>query len=245
MTLEQVGVDFPVYDAKGRSLKHQLKNAARIRSGATGVINVQALKDINLKLKDGDRIGLIGSNGAGKSTLLRVMAGIYCPTRGRVSARGTISALLDLSLGMDDDSTGLQNIRLRCMLLGMSKEEIREKEAEIADFTELESYLHLPIRTYSSGMKVRLAFAISTAVDPDILLLDEVIGAGDASFIDKARGRLRKLHDRAKVVVLASHQDSMLRQNCDKGLWLSGGTIKQHGPIDDVLDSYKEHRNKR
>lgn len=241
IVLEKVGVEFPIYDAKGRSLKHQLANVARINSEARGVVNVQALKDISLTLKDGDRVGLIGSNGAGKSTLLRVMAGIYPPTTGTISSQGTISALLDLSLGMDDDSTGYQNIRLRCMLLGMSPEEINQKEGEIASFTELDSYLHLPIRTYSSGMKVRLAFAISTAVDPDILLLDEVIGAGDASFIEKAKERLTKLHERAKVVVLASHQDSILRQNCDIGIWLSGGGIVELGPIDEVLNSYARH----
>lgn len=239
MSLNGVCVDFPVFDARGRSLKSTLANVARLNQGAHGAVNVKALSDINLSFVDGDRIGIVGSNGAGKSTLLRVMAGIYQPSSGVVTAKGDVSALLDLNLGMDDDSTGYQNIRLRGMLLGMSIDTIRDKEREIAEFTELGPYLNLPIRTYSSGMKVRLAFAISTAVEPDILLLDEVIGTGDASFIDKARSRLKELHDRSKVVVLASHANAMLSKFCDKGLWLDAGKVKEFGPIDEVINAYK------
>lgn len=239
ISLNNVCVNFPVFDAKGRSLKSTLANVARLNQGAHGVVNVQALSDINLSLVDGDRVGIVGSNGAGKSTLLRVMAGIYKPSSGQVNAHGEVSALLDLNLGMDDDSTGYQNIRLRGMLLGMSMDQIREREQEIAEFTELGAYLNLPIRTYSSGMKVRLAFAISTAVEPDILLLDEVIGTGDASFIDKARERLKALHEKSRVVVLASHANAMLSKFCDKGLWLDGGRVMEFGPIDSVINAYK------
>ncbi|MCA8234062.1 ABC transporter ATP-binding protein [Burkholderia cenocepacia] len=240
--LKSVTLDLPIYDVQGRSLKKQVMRMGRrnrIAEGSDGVIVVRALDDVNVRFERGDRIGLIGHNGAGKSTLLRVMAGIYPPTAGTVSRSGKAVPLLDISLGMDENSTGMQNIRLRGLLLGMSDAEIRKKQQDIAEFCELGDYLDLPIRTYSSGMRVRLAFAVSTAVDAEILLLDEVMGVGDASFMHKAEARLADLHSRAEIVVLAMHSNSEIRKVCNKALWMERGRIRAFGPADEVVSQYE------
>jgi ABC-2 type transport system ATP-binding protein/lipopolysaccharide transport system ATP-binding protein len=241
--LQKATLDLPIYDVKGRSLKKRLMRMGRrnsIAEGHDGVVVVRALDNIDLRLEPGDRIGLIGHNGAGKSTLLRTMAGIYPPTQGRVLSNGKIVPLLDISLGMDDNSTGMQNIRLRGLLLGMSDDEIRAKHQSIADFSELGDYLDLPLRTYSSGMRVRLAFAVSTAVDAEILLLDEVMGVGDASFMHKAEQRLADLHSRAEIVVLAMHSNEEIRRVCNKALWMERGRIRSFGPVEEILHDYEE-----
>lgn len=240
--LKGATLDLPIYDVQGRSLKKKVMRMGRrnaIAEDNDGVIVVRALDNIDLRLESGDRIGLIGHNGAGKSTLLRIMAGIYAPTSGTMSCEGKIVPLLDISLGMDDNSTGLQNIRLRGLLLGMSDSEIQAKQQEIADFCELGDYLDLPPRTYSSGMRVRLAFAVSTAVDADILLLDEVMGVGDASFMNKAKARLQDLHHRSEIVVLAMHANAEIRRMCNKVLWMDHGRVRAFGPTEEVVSAYE------
>ncbi|WP_321912953.1 ABC transporter ATP-binding protein [Paraburkholderia sp. J11-2] len=240
--LKNVTLDLPIFDVQGRSLKKQVMRMGRrnrIAEDNHGVIVVRALDDVTLRFERGDRIGLIGHNGAGKSTLLRVMAGIYPPTGGAVTREGKAVPLLDISLGMDENSTGMQNIRLRGLLLGMTETEIRTKQNEIAEFSELGDYLDLPIRTYSSGMRVRLAFAVSTAVDAEILLLDEVMGVGDASFMHKAEARLADLHSRAEIVVLAMHSNNQIRKVCNKVLWMERGRIRAFGPVEDVVAQYE------
>ena len=244
VTLENVHLDLPIFDVSAQSLKNRVMRLGRrnrIAEDNTGVVVVRAIDDLSLHLQSGDRLGLIGRNGAGKSTLLRVMAGIYSPTGGNITVQGTSVPLLDISLGMDDQSTGRQNIRLRGLLLGMSDAEIRRKTEEIADFTELGDYLDLPMRTYSSGMRVRLAFAISTAVEADILLLDEVLGVGDASFQEKASKRLQDLHARAEIVVLAIHSSEAIRKTCNKVLWMERGKVKMFGTVDEVVSAYDQH----
>ncbi|AVR15347.1 ABC transporter ATP-binding protein [Burkholderia sp. SIMBA_043] len=240
--LENVGLDLPIFDVQGRSLKKRVMRMGRrnrIAEDTDGVVVVRALDNVNLRLDAGDRVGLIGPNGAGKSTLLRLLAGIYSPTSGTVRTEGKAVPLLDISLGMDDNSTGRQNIRLRGLLLGMTDSEIRAKQDEIAEFTDLGDYLDLPLRTYSSGMRMRLAFAVATAVDAEILLLDEVIGVGDASFQEKARVRLDDLHNRAEIVVLAMHSNEIIRKTCNKALWLEKGQIRMFGAVDQVLAGYE------
>ena len=242
LLLREVALDIPIFDVSARSLKKRVMRLGRrnrIAEDSTGIVVVRALKGVNLRLTAGDRLGLIGHNGAGKSTLLRVMAGIYVPTAGDVSITGKAVPLLDISLGMDDQSSGRQNIRLRGLLLGMSDEEIEAKTEDIAEFTELGDYLDLPLRTYSSGMRLRLAFAIATAVDADILLLDEVIGVGDAAFQLKAARRLAELHARAEIVVLAIHNNQTLRATCNKALWLDNGRPVALGPVDEVVSRYE------
>jgi ABC-2 type transport system ATP-binding protein/lipopolysaccharide transport system ATP-binding protein len=167
------------------------------------------------------------------------MAGIYSPTQGIVTTSGKTVPLLDISLGMDDNSTGMQNIRLRGLLLGMSDAEIKAKQRAIAEFCELGDYLDLPLRTYSSGMRVRLAFAVSTAVDADILLLDEVMGVGDAAFMHKAKERLQDLHSRAEIVVLAMHANSEIRRVCNKALWMDHGRVRAFGDVEEVVAAYE------
>ncbi|MBR8368471.1 ABC transporter ATP-binding protein [Burkholderia cenocepacia] len=239
--LKNVTLDLPIYDVQGRSLKKQVLRMGRrnrIAEGNDGVIVVRALDDLSFRFDRGDRVGLIGHNGAGKSTLLRAMAGIYSPTAGSLSRVGKAVPLLDISLGMDENSTGMQNIRLRGLLLGMTDAEVRKKQNDIAEFSELGDYLDLPIRTYSSGMKMRLAFAVSTAVDAEILLLDEVMGVGDASFMHKAEARLEELHDRAEIVVLAMHSNKEIRKVCNKALWMERGRVRAFGEVDDVVSQY-------
>ena len=243
IVLRDVALDIPIFDVSSRSLKKRMMRLGRrnrIGEDTSGVVVVRALDGISLQLAAGDRLGLIGHNGAGKSTLLRVLAGIYVPTAGEVRVSGKAVPLLDISLGMDEQSTGRQNIRLRGLLLGMSDAEIAAKTADIAAFTELGDYLDLPLRTYSSGMRLRLAFAIATAVDADILLLDEVIGVGDAAFQLKATRRLAELHARAEIVVLAIHNNRTLRETCNKALWLQNGRAVAFGAVDEVVSRYEK-----
>ena len=242
ISLEGVHLDLPIFDISAQSLKKRVMRLGRrngIAEDNSGVVIVKAIDDLSLDLESGDRLGVIGHNGAGKSTLLRVLAGIYPVTAGRVEVQGKAVPLLDIAMGMDDQSTGWQNIRLRGLLLGLSDAEIRQKTEDIAAFTELGDYLDLPLRTYSIGMRVRLAFAISTAVDADILLLDEVLGVGDASFQEKANRRLTQLHARAEIVVLAIHSNEVIRQTCNKVLWMERGKARMFGAVDDVLHAYE------
>ena len=238
--LENVNLQLPIYDVSSQSLKKKITSLGRekLSNDEHGVVQVNALKDINLSLDPGDSLGLIGKNGAGKSTLLRVLAEIYAPTSGSISVIGKSVPLLDISLGLDDHSTGRQNIQLRGLLVGMSGDEICEKTSEIIEFTELDNYIDLPLRTYSSGMRVRLAFAISTAIDAEILLLDEVLGVGDIGFQEKAKKRLKNFHERAQIVVHAIHDEISIRDSCNKVLWLEGGSIKEFGSTDDVIRNY-------
>ena len=244
ITLENVSVSFPVYNASTRSLKNRLIQSAtggQIRADATSqrISVVQALQDINLSLQSGDRIGLVGHNGAGKTTLLRVLGGIYEPNSGRVAVKGSTVPLFDISLGMDQESTGYENIILRGLFLGLTRQQIKARMDEIADFTELGDFLSLPIRTYSAGMQMRLAFAVSTSVVPDILLLDEGIGAGDAAFLNKARERLQRFTERVSIIVLSSHSDELISNMCSKAVLMEHGRILCYGPTDEVLERYR------
>jgi len=241
--LKHVGVLFPIYDASSRSLKKRL-----IGGAAGGKVEerkaheptvVRALTDISMHIEHGDRIGLVGHNGAGKTTLLRVLAGVYEPTEGTVEVQGQTAPLFDISLGMDPESTGYENIMLRGLFLGMTRRQIDAKVDEIAAFTELGDFLGLPLRTYSSGMRMRLAFAVATSIHPDILLLDEGIGAGDASFMAKAKDRLDDFATRAAIIVLASHSEPLIRRMCTKAALLQQGRLVAFGPVADVMAQYQ------
>ena len=233
-------LNYPLVGIGSRSLKNHIMGAATgglISSGeAIPVIN--ALQDISFSLNEGDRLGLVGHNGAGKSTLLKVLAGIYQPTKGTVHVQGRIVSTLNISLGMEPEATGFENIIIRGLLLGMKRVEINKKMDEIAAFTELGEYLNMPVRIYSSGMVTRLAFATVTAMDSDILLMDEVIGTGDAAFMDKAEKRLNEFINRSKIIVLASHSDSVIKQFCNKALLLEHGKIISAGDTEEVINKY-------
>lgn len=238
-----ITVDLPVVNADSRSLrKTLLKRAgvmtARFKLDERARLHVRALSDVSFELREGDRVGLIGRNGAGKSTLLRVLAGAYVPTRGTIDIQGRVVPLLTVGVGIRDDSTGYENIRICGLLLGMSGEEIRDKTDEIAEFTELGPYLSMPLYSYSAGMRIRLAFAIATAAPADILLIDEVVGAGDAGFIKKAEARLNNLIQQSRIVVLATHSDAMIQRDCNKAMWLDEGQIKEWGDAKEVVARY-------
>ncbi|WP_067857776.1 galactan export ABC transporter ATP-binding subunit Wzt/RfbE [Nocardia shimofusensis] len=234
-------VEFPIFDAKSRSLKKAFlgKAGGAIGRNQSDVVVVEALRDINLKLREGDRVGLVGHNGAGKSTLLRLLSGIYEPSRGSARIRGRVAPVFDLGVGMDPEISGYENIIIRGLFLGQTRKQMLAKIDEIADFTELGEYLHMPLRTYSTGMRVRLAMGVVTSIDPEILLLDEGIGAVDAEFMKKARLRLQELVARSGILVFASHSNEFLAQLCDSALWIDHGQIRERGGIEDVVRAYE------
>jgi lipopolysaccharide transport system ATP-binding protein len=232
LEFDQVGVDFPIYSAHGRSFKRsfiQLTTGGRMGLDARDRVAVTGLNDISFVARKGERIALIGHNGAGKSTLLRAAAGVYEPVRGTLTISGSVSSLIDLTLGMDMEATGFENIRIRGLLMGFSPTEISRRTAEIADATELGDFLAIPIRTYSSGMLLRLAFAISTSLVPDILLMDEWISVGDASFVKKAQDRLRSMVGKTGIMLMASHSPDIIYETCNRALWLEKGVLRADG----------------
>jgi lipopolysaccharide transport system ATP-binding protein len=219
-------IRFPVYGADQRSFKRTITSAvggSLGRKGAGGAPLVTSLQNVSLRLEAGDRLGIVGHTGAGKTTLLRAIAGAYAPDEGVVEVEGKVAALLDLMTGMDPFATGLENIRLRGLVMGLNNKQIKDRIEEIASFTGLGPFLGMPIKTYSSGMIARLAFAVTTAVDADILLMDEWIGVGDADFRHAAHERLMTIVEDAKIFVFASHDYGMLRIMCNKFLGLRGG----------------------
>ncbi|OAT67689.1 ABC transporter ATP-binding protein [Mycobacteroides immunogenum] len=234
-------VEFPIFDAKSRSLKKAFlgKAGGAIGRNESNVVVIEALRDITLSLKEGDRVGLVGHNGAGKSTLLRLLSGIYEPTRGSASIKGRVAPVFDLGVGMDPEISGYENIIIRGMFLGQTRKQMQAKVDEIADFTELGEYLSMPLRTYSTGMRVRLAMGVVTSIDPEILLLDEGIGAVDAEFMKKARIRLQQLVERSGMLVFASHSNEFLARLCNTAMWIDHGTVKMSGGIEDVVRAYE------
>jgi lipopolysaccharide transport system ATP-binding protein len=206
---------------------------------------IRALQGVSLEVRAGERIGIIGPNGAGKTTLLKVMAGIYPPPAGTARVEGRVCPLFEFATGFEMEATGWDNIRTRALLLRMSPREIEDKIDEIGRFTELGEFLDVPVRCYSSGMLLRLAFATSTAVEPEILLLDEVMAAGDASFIQQARARMDHLMERAHIVVFATHALDLLPKICERSIWLSKGRIVLDGRTADVVSDYLDDVERR
>lgn len=243
--LTHVGVEFLVRNVRPRTL------VASATSFATGgkidmtdakKISVRALRDINLCFEDGDRVGLIGHNGAGKTTLLQVLSGILPPTEGAVRIEGRLSALLSIQLGLDNQASGYENIAIRARYMGCSEEEIESRFDEICAFSELGDYLNLPLKSYSSGMRVRLAFSIATAFSPDILILDEWLSAGDATFREKAGERLRTLIDQSGIFVMATHQPGLMKRMCNKGVVLEKGVITFSGDLEEALERHAQRQ---
>ena len=201
-------------------------------------VTVRALNNISIDICEGDKIALIGHNGAGKSTLLKLLSGTYFPTSGTIDSSGSKYSLLDLAYGFEAEATGYENIHTRGLLMGLNKAQIEALRKDMEDFTELGDFLSMPIRTYSSGMHLRLAFGLSTAFSPEILILDEAVGAGDAHFMDKAKQRLDSLVSNAKILVFASHSDDIIKRFCNKAIWMEHGNIKAMGEIQSILDHY-------
>jgi ABC-type polysaccharide/polyol phosphate transport system ATPase subunit len=243
ISLRAVSLSLPVYSARTRGLLNVMfgyarRESLRVEQAGLFAYRVNALDDISLELRAGDRVALVGPNGAGKTTLLRVLSGAYEPQFGSVAVDGRVGALTDLMLGMDPDANGYANIRMRAVHLGLPRKALGELSAEVAAFSQLGPHLELPVRTYSSGMQLRLAFALSTMIAPDILLMDEVVGAGDATFMRRAKQRIESLVERVEILVLASHNDDVLREYCTRGLCLVGGRLLFDGPLDDCLSYY-------
>jgi lipopolysaccharide transport system ATP-binding protein len=225
---EDVVVEFPIYANIHRSLKAAMLNATtggRVARDSGNRVTVRALDGVSFDIREGDRIGLIGHNGSGKTTLLRALSGIYEPVSGVLDVQGRVSSLIDLQLGLDQDGSGYENIMLRGVLAGLRPREIRRKMEEIAEFTELSDYLEMPVRTYSSGMLLRLGFAVCTGVDADILLMDEWLSVGDAEFSKKAALRLEKLVDQTPILVLASHSPELIHKVCNRIFRLEHGSL--------------------
>lgn len=239
LQLENVGLTFRVRHGGRVPLKEYVLNLF-LRRQTSPIIQVNALSNISLNLSDGDRIGIIGHNGAGKSSLLKVLAGIYEPTAGKRRVQGRISSLFDISLGFELEATGWQNIAYRSYLQGETPKSIRPKMQAIAEFSELGEFLDMPVRYYSSGMFVRLAFSIATAIEPEILLVDEALGAGDIAFQRKVRERIREIVSKARVLAVVSHDMAAIKSMCDKIVWLDHGQVRQIGPADEVADAYTE-----
>ncbi|WP_047549797.1 ABC transporter ATP-binding protein [Methylotenera sp. G11] len=236
-----VSVDFPIYNANSRSLKNHLIKVAtggQLNTDQQGRVLVRALENLTFTLQDGDRVGIIGHNGAGKSTLLRLLSGVYFPSEGNVRINGEIGSLIDISLGIDHEATGRENIYIRGSLLGLSKAVINKNIDEIIEFSELGGFADMPVRTYSSGMHLRLAFAVSTIVHPQILLMDEWLSVGDEGFKEKARARMQALVDKTSILVIASHSKEQLLQVCNRIIWLEHGRILMDGDASQVAEMY-------
>jgi ABC-2 type transport system ATP-binding protein/lipopolysaccharide transport system ATP-binding protein len=241
ISLENVSVSFPIYYGGSRSLKKSLVfrgTGGQLATDANQRVSVEALRNISLHVRSGDRIALVGPNGAGKTTLMRVMAGVYEPAGGVVRVRGRMSPMFDIGLGIDGEISGYDNIRLRGLILGLSARAIEERMEDIAEFTELGDYLDIPVRTYSAGMLTRLTFAVATCFSPEILLMDEWILAGDASFLAKARRRVETFIDKASILVLASHNLEICRRWCHKAVWLERGELKMFADLEEVLGEF-------
>lgn len=248
IAIDRLQIDFPLYHGQSRSLKKHVGNkisslrpgspAAHLMQDGRERTVVSVLRDVSFVLKSGERLGLIGRNGAGKTTLLRAMAGIYEPVGGRVRLEGSIGTLLDASLGMNMELTGRENIRLYGLHAGLSKAEISQIDQDVQDFADLGSYMDMPVKTYSSGMTVRLAFGLATAVKPQILLMDEWFLAGDGAFMNKAQERLEAMVQHADVLVISTHQPDVMRKWCTRVIWLEDGRIRMDGTPDEVLDVY-------
>ena len=238
IVLRNVSVNFPVLSFRDRSLRSRFVRAVTLRREAARPHIVTALDGIDLDIRAGDRVAIVGANGAGKTTLLRVLAGIYHPTAGSIDVLGRCLSLFDLSAGFDEEATGYENIMRRGLVIGARRTEIDARRAEIADFTELGDRLDLPLRTYSSGMMLRLIFAVATAVEGEIVLLDEWIGVGDQQFRKKARQRLDEIVARAGILVLASHDVDLIKSTCNRAILLEEGRITAAGTTEEILARY-------
>ena len=236
--LDAVNLHYASAAFRDHSLQASIARLIKHGTIKSSLTDVHALKNLTLSISKGERVGLLGHNGAGKSTLLKTIAGLYPISSGTLTVTGEIRSLFDLSLGFEPDATGRENILYRGLLLGMSPKFMRSKEEEIVEFAGLGEFIDYPIKTYSAGMQVRLAFAVSTAIGGDILLLDEVIGAGDANFMAKAKNRISELIARAEILVLASHDFSALKNLCTRGIVLKHGSVLFDGPIDDAIESH-------
>lgn len=235
-----VSLKFVSYADKQYSLKRAALDLLLRRDAPVPNSEFWALRGINLQINHGERVGIVGGNGAGKSTLLRLLARIYPATTGQIRIRGEVAPLIEMGAGFNVELSGLDNILLNGAMLGINRRAMLEKVERIHEFTGLKQFAEMPLKYYSSGMYMRLAFAVATEVEPDILLIDESLGVGDAAFVDKAKARIRSLLDRSQAVILVSHEMQSLRQLCTRGLWIDRGQLVADGPINEVIEKYHQ-----
>jgi ABC-type polysaccharide/polyol phosphate transport system ATPase subunit len=238
--LQNVSLRFLSYADKQYSLKRAALDLLMRREAPVPNSEFWALRQINLKIGHGERVGVVGGNGAGKSTLLRLVARIYPATSGQIIIRGEVAPLIEMGAGFNIELSGLDNIMFNGAMLGFNRREMLKRVDRIHEFTGLREFADMPLKYYSSGMYMRLAFAIASEVDPDILLIDESLGVGDAAFVDKAKARIRDLLDRSSAVILVSHDLDSLAELCTRGLWIRQGQLVADGPIGEVIASYRE-----
>lgn len=239
--LHDVSVHFALFEPGARSLRKRVINAAtggKLARDVKGHTVVKALNHLTFTIREGERVGLLGVNGAGKTTLLGVLAGIYEPNIGRSTIQGSVGSLINITLGTDAESTGRENILLRAALLDIPREEILRRMDEIIDFSELGEFIDLPVRTYSTGMNMRLAFSVATMVRPEILLMDEWLSVGDKDFTVKAQKRMSEMLDASKILVVATHSKPLALQQCTRLIWLEHGSVKMDGPVEEVAKAY-------
>jgi len=245
ISLSDVTVDYPLLGANSRSLRNRLLPplvGGSLKRSSDGHVTVRALDGVTLDIKDGERVALLGPNGSGKSTLLRVASGVFQPTEGKALLEGSTGSLIDITLGMNPEASGRDNLYLRGALIGLTRSDVEELLEGIIFFTGLGDFIDMPMRTYSSGMQMRLAFAISTVNRPEILLLDEWLSVGDELFREKAEERLTQVVDESKILVLASHSRVLVENLCSRGVWIESGKVREDGPIREICHSYFSHK---
>ena len=237
LSIRNLTVSYPLFDSTSRSLKAALFSA--FDKGSRGTVTYfRAVDQLSFEVEPGDRVCLIGLNGAGKTTLLRTMAGIFPPSEGEILIEGRVTPLLDFATGFEMEMSGRENIIARGLFLGMSIDDMLEREPEIVEFSGLGDFIDQPVKIYSSGMFLRLAFAIVTSIEPDVLLVDEIVGAGDQSFAKKAERRMLDMLDKGQIVVMATHSTNLALQLCNKALWLQSGRLVNFGPTREVIEAY-------
>lgn len=241
ISVKNLGIRYTVFKSGGKSLRRSILQLV------TGNLSKQwfwALKDVSFDLNEGETLGVIGSNGSGKSTLCMALAQILHPDEGEVNVYGTVSPILALGSGFNRDMTGRENIYLSGALMGLSTQEVRDMEPWIIEFAEIGDFIDNPVRTYSSGMKARLAFAIATSIEPDVLMLDEILGVGDVAFKQKSEERMHELMEKARGIVLVSHTGDVIRELCSVVLWLHHGKVVEYGPTEEVVNRYEVFQGK-
>jgi lipopolysaccharide transport system ATP-binding protein len=244
--LNNVGLEVPVYDISSRSLKKSLLSFAgnnRFSFNKSGNISVNVLTALNIEINQGDRLAVLGKNGAGKTSFLRLLNGVYPPTEGNMKLEGEISSLIDISLGIDENATGRENIYLRGALIGMTRKEIVAEMDAIIEWADIANFIDMPLRTYSSGMQLRLAFSIATLIAPEILILDEWLSVGDADFAKKAEVRMHELVNKSHIFVIATHSEHVAHHFCNRAIWMENGKIIMDGTSKIVSDAYFNSSN--